>query len=548
MSEQDHPETGHAGKGQTSKGRGAKGPRKPRRWMAVAAGSTTALVAAAAVAAAMVVPGATATADVAPSPVVLPVGATVANCPGPTQLLSGDVTGTDPQFAPGSSGTTSQLAALVLSTGAGVLPGTVLSALGAGSSAVPLATLAAAPADGAAPPPPAAQRAAFLGSQAVAAPTVLSGQPVGGQRATTGGAVTVAAKDGDLRGLAAANCQQSANDLWISGASTTVGRTAVLNLVNSSQTAATVSLDLFGAKGPVQAPGARGLLVPAGKSRAVVLAGLAPDQASLSVHVKSSGGPVTATIQQSVLRGLTPGGVDFLQPGAAPSATAVVTGVRVADPAAAAKAYGQDDYAAPALTVTVPGASDAVVSVKVYGANGQQALANGGVLTAKAGSVTELPLTGLPAGTYALALESDSSITASVRVVNTAKPGEPMDFAVVPATNRIGDGGLVMLPKDTASTLTFGVAAGQAVVSLVPVTDTGVLQPARKVTVNGGTSVVVDPAKLAGDAAVGFVVSATGDPVYGTQLLGTNGTADVAALPFPGTDTGRQSVTMVLGY
>ena len=72
------------------------------------------------------------------------------------------------------------------------------------------------------------------------------------------------AADGDLQGSAAAACQQPANDLWLVGANTALGRTAVLNLSNASSTPATVSLELFGAKGQIQAPGSRGLLVAPG--------------------------------------------------------------------------------------------------------------------------------------------------------------------------------------------------------------------------------------------------------------------------------------------
>ncbi len=70
------------------------------------------------------------------------------------------------------------------------------------------------------------------------------------------------ATDGDLQGSAAAACQQPANDLWLVGANTALGRTAVLNLSNASSTPATVSLDLYGAQGPD--PGARQQGAPGG--------------------------------------------------------------------------------------------------------------------------------------------------------------------------------------------------------------------------------------------------------------------------------------------
>ena len=76
-----------------------------------------------------------------------------------------------------------------------------------------------------------------------------------------------------------------------------------------------MNLELYGKAGQIKASGSRGLLVGPKSTRSIVLAGLAPGEERLSVHVRSSGGPVSALIQQSVLRGLTSGGVDFIAPG-----------------------------------------------------------------------------------------------------------------------------------------------------------------------------------------------------------------------------------------
>ena len=160
--------------------------------------------------------------------------------------------------------------------------------------------------------------AGVVSQHAVDAVSVLSADAQENQQASAGAVLSYTATDGDLHGSAAAACQQPANDLWLVGANTALGRTAVLNLSNASSTPATVSLDLFGAKGQIQAPGSRGLLVAPGTTRSIVLAGLAPGEEQLSVRVRSAGGPVAAVIQQSVLRGLTPGGVDFIVPGNGP--------------------------------------------------------------------------------------------------------------------------------------------------------------------------------------------------------------------------------------
>ncbi|MCU1574644.1 MAG: hypothetical protein JWO93_2726 [Micrococcaceae bacterium] len=479
----------------------------------------------------------------------VPAGTSVASCSGPARLLEGSDAGTDPQFSAASSSAKTLVSALLLSSGDGVFPGARLAAVGSGQ---PLGTLAdtPAPSTGNAAGIGAQRRAAVLPGLDVAAPSVLSADPRNGQRAAVNGLSTFTADDGDLRGLAAANCLTPGNDFWLMGASTTVGRTSILTLVNNSTAAATVNLDLFGDQGQVQAPGARGLLVPAGESRAIVLAGLAPGQEHLAVRLKSIGGPVGAAVQQSVLRGLTPGGVDILSPAAAPAEHQVISGVEIGDPAVASELAAQAGYAdaVPAVSVAVPGGTDAVMQVKVFGTAGQQALPNGGVFTAKAGGVTELSLSGLPAGTYTVDVRSDAPFTASARVIRGTKAGDPVDFGVAPATGRLADAQLLTLSPTADSKLSFGAPDGRAQVTLTPVGSDGTLRPSQSVDVAGGTSVVVDSLQLGGPGTVGFLISATGDPVYGAQVLTVRNKAAIAVTDISRGAAAPQTVHVVLGY
>ncbi|WP_155848408.1 DUF5719 family protein [Arthrobacter sp. 35W] len=523
---------------------GADGQRPRRRtvWLAAAAGAGTAILAGAVVAGSALVPALTAGGAASLEPVVLPVGQSVASCAGPTQLLSGADVGSDPQFSAASANSASNVSALLLGSESGAFGAAVLSSLDGAANAATVSTQSTSSTNG-------GQGAKSAGPVAVDAPSVLRADPVDGVRAPAAAIVASKNDDGDLRGLAAAPCQTPSNDLWIAGASTTVGRTAVLNIANASQTAATVNLDLFGAAGPVQAPGARGLLVPAGTTRAIVLAGLAAGEEGLSVHLKSTGGPVTAVVQQSVLRGLTPGGVDFLSPVNVPAQRQVVAGVRLPDTGLAARISAQNGYAdaAPSLQVTVPGTKDAVVQVKVLGSGGQQALPNGGVFTARAGAVTALALSGLPGGDYALDISADTAFTATAKVSVGAKEGEPVDLSYAPAAARLGDGQLVVLPRGIDSKLSFAAPTGAAKITLTPVATGGALLAAKTVQVDGGRSVTVDPSQLVDGAEIaGFVLSATGDAVYGAQLLASGTMASVASVPRAGSSA--QTLKVVLGY
>jgi hypothetical protein len=393
----------------------------------------------------------------------VPAGSSVGVCPGPARLLEGTEAGTDPQFSPESETAASSVTAAVLSAG-GVLPASRLTELN-GRTTVEIAKAPGQPVPTGAPQE---LLAGVVAGRPVNQVRVLSADAAANQKASAAAAMKFTATDGDLQGTAAASCQQPSNDQWLAGASTTVGRTSVLMLANASTTPATVSLELFGSSGQIQAPGSRGLLVAPGTSRPVVLAGLAPGESQLSVHVRSAGGPVAAVIQQSVLRGLTPGGVDFIAPGAAPAVRQVMTGVDIQDAGQVASLTAKSGYedAGPALQLTVPGPSDAVVEVKLYGRDGQKALPSGGVITAKAGAVTEIPLAGVPAGHYTVAASSDVTFVAAARVTRGLQDSRAVDVAWAASGVRLGSQHVVPVPPGGQRILVFGALENRATISV----------------------------------------------------------------------------------
>ena len=485
----------------------------------------------------------------------VPAGSSIGVCPGPARLLEGAPVGTDPQFSPESATARSDVNAVVLGSSAGVLPGSRLAPL-KGSPLVELAK--ATPASGS--PTAAATRpangtpvplAGVVSQRSVDDVSVLSADSQDGRQASAGAVMRFTAGDGDLRGSAAAGCQQPANDLWLVGANTSLGRTAVLNLTNTSGSPATVSLDLFGAKAQIQAPGSRGLLVAPGTTRSVILAGLAPGEQRLSVRVRSAGGPVAAVIQQSVLRGLTPGGVEFITPATAPAVRQVISGVDIQDPAGVADLTGKPGFAdaGPALQIAVPGSADAVVAVKLFGRDGQKALPGGGVVTAKAGAVTEVPLTGVPAGAYTVAVTSDVSFTAAARVTRGLKAEDASDLAWSPASARLASQHVVPVPGTGDRHLVFGAPEGRATISYTPVTADGKIREAGGADIAGGTTASIKvPADIGGSPVVGYLVSAAGDPAYGAVLLQQDGRQDISTIAIAPGATGQEQVPVTLGY
>jgi hypothetical protein len=480
----------------------------------------------------------------------VPAGSSVGVCPGPARLLEGTPVGTDPQFSPESATAKTSVSAAVLGSNAGAIPGSRLAPL-KGTPLVEIAKGAAAPTASVPAPRTPVLVAGVVTGQAVDDVSVLSADAQDNRQAAAGAVLDYAAEDGDLQGSAAAACQQPGNDLWLVGANTALGRSAVLNIANASSTPATVSLDLYGAEGQIQAPGSRGLLVAPGSTRSIVLAGLAPGQERLGVRVRSTGGPVAAVIQQSLLRGLTPGGIDFITPGTAPSVQQVMSGLDIQDPAGLAALTAKPGFAdaGPALEIAVPGAADAVVEVKLYGRDGQKALPGGGVVTAKAGAVTEVSLAGVPAGSYTVAASSDVSFAATARLTRGLKSEDAAVVGFSASSARLGSQHIVAVPATGDRQLVFGAPAGKATVSYTPITEDGKIRTAITADVAGGTTVSVKvPADVGGSPLVGYVVSAAGDPAYGALLLGRDGRQDISAVAVAPEAAGQQQVPVTLGY
>ncbi|QIS38742.1 DUF5719 family protein [Clavibacter capsici] len=292
------------------------------------------------------------------------------------------------------------------------------------------------------------------------------------------GASSEVATASDLAGLAAASCAEATADSWLVGGATTTGRTTFVVLDNPSGVSSTVDLAISGEEGAVSAPGASGITVPAGTRRVLSLAGLAPDLASPAVHVQSRGGQVVARLEQSTVRGLLAGGVDWIGPAAAPATALAMTGLRIdsqsapAAPAAPAEGEGEgapaeDGGSAPgagsdpgtdpdretAVRILVPGSEDADVSVSVAPEEGTDGTGTTFTVQADAGRTTDLPVADLPDGRYSVTVQSSVPVTAAVRSVSGAAEGGATDFAWLPSAEPLTRDALVSVPAGPAPLL-----------------------------------------------------------------------------------------------
>jgi len=334
-----------------------------------------------------------------------------------------------------------------------------------------------------------------------------------------------------LGGLAAAACTEASSDSWLVSGSTDVGRTSLVLLSNPTKVVASVNLAVFGEGGRVDAPGSTGILVQPGTQRVVSLAGLAPNLRSPVVHVTATGGQVAAALQQSLIRGIQPSGVELTGPTMTPSATQTIPGVVVTTPGGPTSA---DDGAVadgtPSVRVLIPGDSAATVSVGVQSEDGASTGTSLEV-EIQPGVSTEIPLPGLAPGNYTVRVNADEPLVSAV--VTTTQGTVSPDFAwASSAAPQAGDF-LVSVPDapspvlhlantsaDDAS-LTLTSDSGQEIALSVPAGQSGAvpIPAAGRYLVGGGAGIVASVSYSGDGVASSFTLNPIGPlaaaiPVY----------------------------------
>ena len=264
-----------------------------------------------------------------------------------------------------------------------------------------------------------------------AAPEVLRIQP--GDGAAVAGAQSQVVEARDYVGFAAAACSEPSGSIWLAGGSMTVGRTSILTLTNPTAVGALVTLTILGEKGQVEAPGMNGIDVPAGTQRVISLAGFAPGLASPVVHVEARGGQVTASLQQSIVRGLDAVGVDLVDAAPDPATDLTFPGVRIYDSVGTNRALSLEDWSdvAPIVRILNPGTTATEVTVSVTPLD-PSIEGTSFPVQAEPGIVNDVPLdagtevdsgVALADGLYTVTMSADQPIVGGVRVSAAADIG-----------------------------------------------------------------------------------------------------------------------------
>lgn len=253
-------------------------------------------------------------------------------------------------------------------------------------------------------------------------PAVFTAPPQNRTRVDVAAAGAATVSDEDLAGFAASACRPPLLESWLVGGSGETGAADLVLLSNPGVVPATVQLTVYGASGAQTPPGGTDVVVAAGTQRVVPLAGLVLGEASPVVRVSAVGAPVHASLQTSITRTLTPGGVDQVGAIPEPEASTTITGVAVT------RAPG-DEGASDAATVLrmLSPSADTTASVRVTPVGRQDAALEPEEVPLVAGQPVEVDLGGLPVGAYTVQVDADAPLVSAVW--QTTGFGEGDDFA-----------------------------------------------------------------------------------------------------------------------
>lgn len=287
---------------------------------------------------------------------------------------------------------------------------------------------------------------------------------------------TSTASEGVNRGMASVPCQLPGSDFWFVGASAAPGRRDVLVLTNLDSVNAEVNVTIYGPAGPVEAPNARGVVVPARGTTALYLNQVAPGQRDVALHVESTGGRVSPAVRDNVTNGRTPAGVDWLNVSAPPAPRVVVPaiapggGVRI-------------------LTVANPTDLQATATLTVHGPNGRFKPAGLSTLQIPAGAVKVVRLEKVLQGDpSALTIDSDQPVTAAVRMTDSTV----REFATLGAAELLRGPGYLALPPHGQPVVLQVTAPGETAGVRFELRDAGgkVLQARQLDVVGGATNLI----------------------------------------------------------
>jgi len=294
-------------------------------------------------------------------------------------------------------------------------------------------------------------------------PLAYTAQPRDDQAVDVAATGAATANADDLAGFAASACRPPLLDSWLVGGSASTGAADLVLLANPGTVPATVQLTVYGVDGPQSPPGGVDLVVAPGTQRVVPLAGLALGEETPVVRVSAVGAPVHASLQASITRTLTPGGVDQVGPIAHTDTTQVITGITVTRPT------GEDGAADETTVLRVLSPSlPATARVRVTSAGRTESIGDPQEIPLEPGKPLELALNALAPGAYTVTVEADAPVVAAVWQATGVSAGD--DFAWYTPAPEVSVPSLFATPGGPTPSLTVVNPSDEPVeVALTPV-------------------------------------------------------------------------------
>lgn len=475
----------------------------------------------------------------------LPAGDSVYTCATVPQLLRG-VEGTDPQFAPGAEDVSTTIRTAVVSDLAKRIPGSGLGEIGQEESRRLTDRLdenEARQARGSDAEGLTGREAAVQNTENLDPLQVLRIQPLGELPSMGSGVRSYQAQDGDLAGLAASTCVGAESNWRFTGLQTTTGASSVLHLANPTSTTAQVAVELRGADGLIDTSTLQEIVVAPGTSRAIVLAGYAQGQESVSANIRSVGGKITATVQQSALRGLTPSGVDFVAANAPAANTQVIPGVWIDEKSNIDELTSGDgaDSLVPQLHVSATGSQGAGFTVKVLDSNGEVAVDLGANHAVSSDATSVVDLRALSGGRYSIVVEADNPVTAAVRMVRGQNPEDSSDTAWAVSTSVLNGNQVAPVSAHGNATFTIAAAHNAASVNVIVISQDGSMADAQTLEVPAGTSRDFNPRDVSENAAA-VLFQGDSNAYIGQSILGSD--RSVSWAPTPPANGSREGIVV----
>lgn len=288
-------------------------------------------------------------------------------------------------------------------------------------------------------------------------------------------------------GLVATECSLAQYESWLVGGSTETGRDSYLRLVNVSGREAQVSINVFTRQGLASSSTAPLVVAPASE-RTIPLSSLITSTSGIVIQVTAANAPVASYLQQSTIRGLTPGGISLLSASASPALELDITGVVVSGAEQQRELSAREEFQDAANMVRLF-ATEREAQVTLHGTS-----AEGGVVektqTVPALSVVDVDLSDVADGIYHLDVIADQPVIASAKVV---RGGETTpDFEWIASSKQLADSTMVAVPPtQVGSAILILATASSEPIDLELIAADGSSQPLR-VSSAAPISVAVD--------------------------------------------------------